>query len=62
MAQLRAAVEQRKARIIRDLIEVGYTKYEDGRQLYELPLADLERLNIDMRIKKCRPIKIKQVK
>ncbi|NEX77395.1 Fur-regulated basic protein FbpA [Bacillus thermocopriae] len=52
--QLREAVEKRKSRIIRDLIEFGYMKHEDGRQLYELPLVELERIYIDMRIKKCR--------
>ncbi|MCL6571724.1 MAG: Fur-regulated basic protein FbpA [Bacillus sp. (in: Bacteria)] len=54
MAQLREAVEKRKDHIIRALIAFNYSKHEDGRQLYELPLAELERLYINMRIEKCR--------
>ncbi|MEH7490856.1 Fur-regulated basic protein FbpA [Neobacillus niacini] len=60
MTQLREAVEKRKSRIIRDLIKTGYTKYEDGRQLYELPLAELEHLYISMRIEKCRSLPVQQ--
>jgi DNA-binding protein Fis len=62
VVQLREAVEKRKSQIIRELINAGYTKHEDGRQLYELPLAELEHLYIDMRIKKCRSNPIQQVK
>jgi len=50
MAQLRETVEKRKSRIIRDLISVGYTKCEDGQQLYELSLTELEELH---RYEKC---------
>jgi hypothetical protein len=62
MAQLREAVEKRKSQIIRYLINTGYTKHEDGHQLYELPLAELERQYINMRIKRCRFIPIHQVR
>lgn len=61
MAQLREAVEKRKSRIIRELIKADYIKHEDGRQLYELPLAELEHLYISMRIEKCRSIPVQQV-
>jgi hypothetical protein len=44
MAQLREAVEKRKRRIIRDLINLGYIKHIDGRQLYELSLTELEEI------------------
>ncbi|USK48890.1 Fur-regulated basic protein FbpA [Bacillus sp. CMF12] len=46
MGKLKEAVEARKNYLINRLIVAGYTKMEDGRQLYELPLADLERMNI----------------
>lgn len=46
MGKLKDAVDARKNRLIHRLIGAGYTKMSDGRQLYELPLADLERLNI----------------
>jgi len=48
MTQLRKSVEKRKDFIIKRLLKFGYTKLTDGRQLYELPLVDLERLYIDM--------------
>ena len=60
LTQLREAVERRKSRIIRDLISVGYTKREDGRQLYELPLSELEHLYIGMRIKKGKSMPVPQ--
>lgn len=62
MAQLREAVEKRKNYIIRELINGSYTKHEDGRQLYELPLVELERLYINMRIEICRSIPVHQEK
>jgi hypothetical protein len=62
MAQLREAVEKRKDFIIRHLVNTGYFKLEDGRQLYELPLTELEHLYINYRIKSCRSIPIRQVK
>ncbi|MBO0962521.1 Fur-regulated basic protein FbpA [Neobacillus sp. MM2021_6] len=58
MAQLREAVEKRKSRIIRDLISVGYTKSEDGRQLYELSLTELEVLH---KHEKCGDNPVRQV-
>lgn len=58
MAQLREAVEKRKSRIIRDLISVGYTKCEDGRQLYELLLTELEELHSQ---EKCGDKLVRQV-
>jgi hypothetical protein len=62
MAQLREAVEKRKSFIIDRLIKSGYTKLEDGRQLYELTLTELEHIYINYRIKNCRSIPIRQVK
>jgi hypothetical protein len=62
MAQLREAVEKRKDFIIRRLVNSGYFKLEDGRQLYESPLTELEHLYINYRIKNCRSIPIRQVK
>ncbi|WHY80173.1 Fur-regulated basic protein FbpA [Neobacillus sp. WH10] len=42
---------------MRDLINLGYTKCEDGRQLYELPLVELEDLYKSMRTEKAsKPI------
>jgi hypothetical protein len=46
MGKLKEAVDARKNYLINRLIVAGYTKMDDGRQLYELPLADLERMNI----------------
>jgi hypothetical protein len=62
MAQLREAVEKRKDFIINRLINSGFTKLEDGRQFYEMPLTELEHLYINYRIKSCRSIPIRQVK
>lgn len=42
MAKLFEAVEKKKSRVIRDLINLGFTKNEDGRQLHELSLMELE--------------------
>ncbi|WP_078410085.1 Fur-regulated basic protein FbpA [Priestia abyssalis] len=39
---LNQAVQMRKEYLINQLIEVGYTKTADGRQLYELTLTELE--------------------
>lgn len=39
---LHQAVQMRKEYLINQLIEVGYTKMVDGRQLYELTLTELE--------------------
>jgi hypothetical protein len=61
MEQLREAVEKRKDYIIRRLINSGYTKLENGRQLYELPLSELEYLYINFRIKRSREIQVQQV-
>lgn len=48
MGKLKDAVEARKSYLIHRLIAAGYTKMSDGRQLYELPLADLERMNVQV--------------
>jgi hypothetical protein len=61
MSPSREIVEKRKNQIINDLIAAGYTKHADGRQLYELSIPELEQLNIEMRIKKCRSIPVNQV-
>lgn len=38
---LRQAYDKEKQRLIEELIKCGYTKLEDGRQLYELTLTEL---------------------
>lgn len=50
MNKLKTAVEERREYIISRLIKMGFTKNEDGRQLYELSLTELERHYIDIRI------------
>lgn len=62
MTQHRKAVEKRKNYIIRRLINSGYTKFEDGQQLYELPLTKLERLYIDMCIDRSKNTHFHQAK
>lgn len=49
MAVLREAVEKRKQYIIDFLIDHEVYEAPDGRQLYELPLAELERMYITLR-------------
>ncbi|WP_412729310.1 Fur-regulated basic protein FbpA [Geobacillus thermodenitrificans] len=49
MAVLKEAVEKRKQYIIDFLIDHGVYEAPDGRQLYELPLAELERMYITLR-------------
>ncbi|MFC3885851.1 Fur-regulated basic protein FbpA [Bacillus songklensis] len=39
---LNQAIQMRKNYLIDQLIEAGYTKMVDGRQLYELTLTELE--------------------
>jgi Fur-regulated basic protein A len=51
MAVLKEAVEKRKQYIINFLIDHEVYEAPDGRQLYELPLAELERLHIEVRCK-----------
>lgn len=43
--------EQRKRHLTELLIDVGYTKLNDGRQLYEASLVELERLYITYKCK-----------
>ncbi len=62
MSHLRAAVEKRKDFIIKRLIKFGYIKHMDGRQLYEMPLAELERLYISMMCDREKDIEIEQVR
>jgi hypothetical protein len=49
MAVLKEAVEKRKQYIIDFLIDHGVYEAPDGRRLYELPLAELERMYITLR-------------
>ena len=62
MTKLKAAAEKRKNFIIKRLLRSGYTKLEDGRQLYELPLFELERLYIDMMCDRGKDVEIHQVR
>lgn len=61
MGQLKEAVEKRKNFIIQRLIRTGFTKMEDGRQLYELPLSDLEHLYIYPRCQRAKFVEIERV-
>lgn len=47
--QRQKAREERKQHLIDELLKYGCTKMEDGRQLYEVPLADLEKLHIKVK-------------
>lgn len=49
MAVLKEAIEKRKQYLIDFLIDYGVYEASDGRQLYELPLAELERIYITLR-------------
>ena len=49
MAVLKEAIEKRKQYLIDFLIDHGVYESSDGRQLYELPLAELERIYITLR-------------
>jgi hypothetical protein len=49
-----AAVETRKDFLIDQLIILGFHEHPDGRQLYELSLAELESIYINQRIKQAR--------
>jgi DNA-binding protein Fis len=59
--QLKYAVRDRKAYIIERLINMGFTKGEDGCQLYELSLSELEHHYIDIRIHQAKQTPITQV-
>lgn len=43
MGELYIAVHNRKENIIQKLIEMDYFQMVDGRQLYEVPLSELEK-------------------
>lgn len=49
MGVLQMAVEKRKQYLIDFLIDHGVYEASDGWQLYELPLAELERIYITLR-------------
>lgn len=49
MALLLQAYQNRKDTIVGRLISLGYVKSEDGRQLYELPLSELENRYIELK-------------
>lgn len=51
MAVLKEAIEKRKQYLIDFLIDHEVYEAPDGRQLYELPLAELERMYITLRCK-----------
>lgn len=59
--ELKKAVDRRKSHLISRLIKAGFIKTHDGRQLYELPLAELERLDIDYKCQAAPQFEIKQV-
>jgi hypothetical protein len=48
------SVEGRKDSLIDKLIDYGYLEHPDGRQLYELSLAEMESIYINQRIKQAR--------
>jgi hypothetical protein len=50
MTQLMQAVERKRLKLIIKLIERGYVKTTDGRQLYELTLTEL--VGIDKNLKR----------
>ncbi|ARC68710.1 hypothetical protein B34_01268 [Bacillus licheniformis] len=43
------AASERQDYLIHELIRYGQYESDDGRQLYELPLAELERLHIKVK-------------
>ncbi|MCY7999448.1 Fur-regulated basic protein FbpA [Bacillus haynesii] len=43
------AVSERQDYLIHELIRYGQYESDDGRQLYELPLVELERLHIKVK-------------
>jgi hypothetical protein len=47
--QLRQAVEQRKDYLKRELMDHGYFKTPEGKQLYELNLSELELIHIHLK-------------
>jgi Fur-regulated basic protein A len=56
MAVLKEAVEKRKQYLIDFLIDHEIYEEDDGRQLYELHLGELERMYIELRCKIGREI------
>jgi hypothetical protein len=54
MNGIKNAAVARKDYIIKRLIKFGFTKMQDGRQLYDLPLSDLEHLHIEMMCKRAK--------
>ncbi|WP_226619844.1 Fur-regulated basic protein FbpA [Cytobacillus firmus] len=58
MGKLKEAVDARKNYLINRLIIAGYTKMDDCRQLYEMPLPDLERMNIHIACSQAQKYKL----
>lgn len=61
MAILKEAVEKRKSFLIRRLTEFGVHKLDDGRQLHEVRLSDLEHLYIKQTIQNAKREPINQI-
>ncbi|MFC3883777.1 Fur-regulated basic protein FbpA [Bacillus songklensis] len=51
MAILHQAVEDRKKHLINQLMNFGYFKTPEGKQLYELTLTELETAHIEVKCK-----------
>lgn len=49
MNQIELTIEQRKDYLKSELMKYGYFKTPDGKQLYELSLAELEELHITVK-------------
>ncbi|MDG0768218.1 Fur-regulated basic protein FbpA [Bacillus halotolerans] len=45
------ATDERRNYVMNELIKYGQYESEDGQQLYELPLPELERLHINVKCK-----------
>ncbi|PKG24008.1 Fur-regulated basic protein FbpA [Niallia nealsonii] len=55
-------IEERKDFVIGELICFGITKLQDGRQLYEAQLGELEQLYIQQQVKQARKVVMEQVR
>ncbi|MCY8284928.1 Fur-regulated basic protein FbpA [Bacillus inaquosorum] len=48
---MKTAIDERQEFLTNELIKYGQYESEDGRELYELPLPDLEWLHINVKCK-----------
>ncbi|WP_235852011.1 Fur-regulated basic protein FbpA [Niallia nealsonii] len=62
MANRESMIEERKDFVIGELICFGITKLQDGRQLYEAQLGELEQLYIQQQVKQARKVVMEQVR